>query len=179
LTGADSFIGFGTFENLHSKLGDSTEMRYLIPQNSGTSIEFITEYWFSFQWTETWKRNKVSRCLSNVYFKLKAQSPSPPPPPPVQSGVVPYRQHQGSSGGSAMVAQLLSNHQAAEAQRNCSCSSNMAVATKEVADGAQASKPVLHCSCWSLGSGTTCRLAGHGDHMAKRTTKTAVLAFGR
>jgi hypothetical protein len=68
--------------------------------------------------------------------------PPPPPPPPVQSGVVPYRQHQGSSGGSAMVAQLLSNHQAAEAQRNCSCSSNMAVATKEVADRAQASKPV-------------------------------------
>jgi hypothetical protein len=65
-----------------------------------------------------------------------------PPLPPCSHGVVPYRQHQGSSGGSVMVAHLLCNHQAAEAQRNCSCSGNMAVATKEVADGAQASKPV-------------------------------------
>ena len=71
-----------------------------------------------------------------------------PPPPPVQS----------RSG--AMAAQLLCNHQAAEAQRNCSCSSNMGGAMKEVADGAHASKPVFHCSRLSLGSGTACLLAG-------------------
>ena len=45
-------------------------MRYLISQNSGTSIEFITEHWFSFQWTETWERNKGWRYLSNVCVKL-------------------------------------------------------------------------------------------------------------
>ena len=78
------------------------------------------------------------KCL----FQSQGTIAAPPPLPPCSHGVVPYRQHQGSSGGSVMVAHLLCNHQAAEAQRNCSCSGNMAVATKEVADGAQASKPV-------------------------------------
>ena len=46
-------------------------MRYLFSQKTRTPNEFITEHWFSFQWTETWKRNKgvmmSFKCLSETH----------------------------------------------------------------------------------------------------------------